>query len=382
MNQLTKRLLAEGYTPENHPDYVEWTYWKHFEYTAAYLRSMVWETPCGLLKKGMDYNHGSHMGVDYCPENDNPRLGCPYYDEKPCRYRHDTKLLGWNCTYRQTDRLYDYEQSVEKLWDEWDRIKHEARLEATKDGICNRLEWDRPKRKYVIGRDVVDCLRCQNEVCIVSKQPRNLEKVNIFYDILREKHYRIGLADNTERSLEKGVKVFKAPVTRAGAEMWLKLNKDTIFRPQRDDYRNLHFSEHHGKTGFGEYDFFEFKISVQNVRIERRESRDLIQDLRDVRDGLTVVHASDVAKAAAQAKKEKRDKYRQPQEVLKRMARRVDKETMARIKQLWQGGADAEEIAEELGLSERYAGKVLAVLDVAPVAAPRVIRETEQLSLF
>lgn len=128
MNQLTEKLIAEGYTKDNHPDHVEWTNWGHFEYTSKYLASTVWGTPCGLLKNGIhSYSNGSHLGIEYCPENDNPRFGCPYYDEKPCPHRFDTDgLWGWNCAYHQTDKPYNYEQSVEKLWDEWDKLKAQA----------------------------------------------------------------------------------------------------------------------------------------------------------------------------------------------------------------------------------------------------------------
>ena len=94
MNKLTERLLAEGCTKDNHPDHVKWHYgWEHFEYTLDYLRKTIWEAPCELLKNGIhSYNNGSYMGVEYCPENDNPRFGCPYYDEKPCPHRFDIEL--------------------------------------------------------------------------------------------------------------------------------------------------------------------------------------------------------------------------------------------------------------------------------------------------
>ena len=311
MNQLTERLLTAGYTKEKHPGYVEWSNWNHFEFTREYLAASVWETPCGLLKKGMEYNNGSHMGVTYCPENDNPRCGCPYYDEKPCQHRFNTNLWGWNCAYHQTDRPYDYEQSVENLWDEWDRIKHQAWMEATQGVYCACMEWDRVKRKYLPTRYYTqNCIsaNCQNEICLITKKTRNLEKVNIFYDVLREWHYKKGLIMFNDRKIEKGVRVFKKPVARTDAELWLKRNKDEIFRPKNDDRRDMHFSEHHGKTGFGEYGFFEFTATAQNIRIERREPRDLLQDLADAAEGLEVTHASDLEKRKKEAYRERKAK--------------------------------------------------------------------------
>lgn len=374
MNKLTERLLTEGYTKENHPEFVEWTDWLHFEYTNEYLAKSVWETPCGLLKKGTGYNHGSHMGVTYCPENDNPRFGCPYYDEKPCSHRFDTnKLWGWNCVYHQTDRPYDYEQSTEKIWDGWDEIQAQA---FQKIGVhCRCMEWSRPKRKYVPRFNVDNCIGCANEACIITKNPRNLEKVNIFYDVLREKHYRIGLVEDTERTLEKGVKVFGSPIARTDAELWLMAHgNDDIFRPKRADRSDLHFSEYHGKTGFGEYDFFEFTVTIQNVRIERRETRNLLQDLADVREGIKVIHAGDIIKAAAKTKRENREKYRDAK------ANRLEKKNIAKWRQLLTDEEAAKTYAEEKGIGFDW-----LIKNAARELARRGIvidKKKEQLNLF
>lgn len=339
MNKLTEKLLAEGYTKNNHPDYVEWSGYQDFEYTHEYLIGTVWETPCGLLKKGIDsYNHDSHMGVDYCPENDNPRYGCPYYDEKPCSHRFITNgLWGWNCAYHQTDKPYDYEQSVEKLWDEWDKIKHTAWMEATQGCYCGCLEWDRSKRKYVKRFYVARCIQigCKNEVCVITKLTRNLDKVNIFYEILRVKHYQIGLIENTERTLEKGVKVFNKSVARTDAEIWLKHNQNKFSpRMNRYDRTNVFFSEHHGETGFGEYEWFKFSITPQNIRIERWESRDLLQDLRDIQEGFEVTHASDLQKQKKEAYKERKVKRQEAKQ------RRIEKRSIETWNQWLKGDND------------------------------------------
>ncbi len=373
MNKLTERLLAEGYTKENHPDHVEWSNWQDFEYTREYLAKTVWETPCGLLKKGIgSYNHGSHMGVDYCPENDNPRYGCPYYDEQPCPHRFN-KFWGWNCTYHQTDRLYDYEQSVEKLWDEWDKIRHQAWQEI--GGYCDCMEWNRPKRKYVPRFNIDKCIKlCNNQVCLITKKTRNLEKVNIFYDVLREKHYRIGLVENTERTIEKGVRVFDRAVARTDAETWLKINMDKIFRPKKNDRCDLHFSEYHGKTGFGEYDFFEFKATVQNIRIEKRESRDLLQDLQDAREGIEVIHTSDIIKSAAKAKKQRRKEYQENK------AKRQEKRKIANWQRCLTDKEAAKAYAEENGVNvdliREHAAKELERRRIV------IEKKLEQISLF
>ena len=85
LNLLTQRLLSEGWTKENHPDFVrDWAYYSDFyggfEYTAERLHRMVFSTPCGLLVKGSHWSSGhmSYMGVEWMPENDNPAINCPY----------------------------------------------------------------------------------------------------------------------------------------------------------------------------------------------------------------------------------------------------------------------------------------------------------------
>ncbi len=84
LNELTKRLYAEGYTRENYPGYVVWGDWQNFSYKWEHELKFVWETPCGLLVSG-DSNIGrgiacgdmSYNGIWYCPENNNPDIRCP-----------------------------------------------------------------------------------------------------------------------------------------------------------------------------------------------------------------------------------------------------------------------------------------------------------------
>ena len=89
-NQLTRDLYAAGYTREDHPSFVYWSDWQNFGYLFETLLKFVWETPCGLLVegesslgRGLACGDASFQGIDYCPENDNPLLRCPY-ERKDC----------------------------------------------------------------------------------------------------------------------------------------------------------------------------------------------------------------------------------------------------------------------------------------------------------
>ena len=85
LNRLTQDLYAEGYTREQHPNFVYWSNWQNFGYRWEALLKFTWETPCGLLIRGdSDLGRGlaagdaAYGGICYCPENDNPLLLCPY----------------------------------------------------------------------------------------------------------------------------------------------------------------------------------------------------------------------------------------------------------------------------------------------------------------
>lgn len=331
-NLLTKRLLAAGYAKDNHPDYVCWSQWGCFEYTPAYLAKTLWETPCGLVKYGKNYyHHVFYDGMDYCAENNNPLFPCPYFDEVSCKHRIST-AWGLYCACRQVEQASGH-QNVEELWAEWDRIEQQAWLDI--GGVCACMEWDRPSRKYVPRFDVEECInaRCKNEVCLVTRQPRNLEKVNIYFDIQRVKRFRLktSLFEHEEKTIEKGIKVFERQVARTDAEIWIKLHKANFVplkqRMTPDDYLARLISEYYDKPEevpeylywvsgnvrdiLRQYNWFEFKISPENIRIERKEIRDLMQDLQDVAAGFEVVHLSDIAKAEAQAKREERKRYQE-----------------------------------------------------------------------
>lgn len=84
-NQLTRDLYAAGYTREDHPSFVYWSDWQNFGYLFEALLKFTWETPCDLLVdgksdlgRGLACSDASFQGIEYCPENDNPLLRCPY----------------------------------------------------------------------------------------------------------------------------------------------------------------------------------------------------------------------------------------------------------------------------------------------------------------
>ena len=115
----------------------------------------------------------------------------------------------------------------------------------------------------------------------------------------------------------KGLKIFDRAVAQTDAEIWLKMkeheasplnNYAVIEQPKKtpEDHRQEYFSKMHRWYG-DQYDYFEFRYEVENIRIARSEQRDLLQDLRDVAEGIEVIHATDSLKAAKAQKRARRE---------------------------------------------------------------------------
>ena len=331
-NQLTRDLYAAGYTREDHPSFVYWSDWQNFGYLFEALLKFTWETPCDLLVdgksdlgRGLACSDASFQGIDYCPENDNPLLRCPY-ERKDCPH----SISGFPvplCPCHTTGKRYSYEQSAERVESERSERQHRQYMEITGGAYCacvvggNGYDGGHVEVQY----DVEQCIRCrcQNPVCVIRKQKRDLSRANIFYDVRRTWITRIGFLEEKKVQVTKGERVFPHPVARTDAEIWLETKKahfnplwssSVIDSPHLtpEDRRQTFFSKMHRR--YGEYDYFEFHYDVENIRIAKSEQRDLLQDLRDVADGLEVVHAVDLKKEQAAKKRESRQRRREQKE--------------------------------------------------------------------
>ena len=99
-NALTKRLLEEGYSAEDHPDYVRvdvpmWqeksldNYDGGFTYERWWIFERTFKTPCGLQCKGLQcHSNMSYMGIEWTFENDMATIHCPY-EKKECKLKHE-----------------------------------------------------------------------------------------------------------------------------------------------------------------------------------------------------------------------------------------------------------------------------------------------------
>lgn len=310
MNELTKKLLAEGYTKDNHPDYVKWYDNMHeFEYTSEFLSQSTWQAPCGVMRKGpFTHSYTCFGGVDWRIENNNYNFACPYR-KKECEHWHPIlkKLnMAGKCSWQMTD-TYDYNNSAEKIEDERKRqigINLEKKFGHPGMIHCNCCHIDQDTLKPYFNFNPSKCINfmrngCNNKVCYCTKKERDLTLANIYYDVKTTTEIKQGFIVKPVIQIIKGKKLFEARKAMTDLELYLKVYPNVI--QEREESRHssqLFFSKYHGKK---------FELEVLNIRIEKRESRDLLQDLEDIRNGIEVIHESDSIKK----QKERRDEREQ-----------------------------------------------------------------------
>lgn len=317
LNELTRQLFAQGYTKDKHPDTVRWGTRQNFEYSPETMAGFTWETPCRLLiegrsdtGEGIAHSDTFYQHIWYCPENDNPLLRCPH-GQKGCEHIPAGFPLPM-CPCHRTDQPYDYERSVEKIQAEHNRKVRQRYMELTGGSYCACVA-NSGSGGPVYDVDMCIQAQCKNSVCVLRKQPRNLKQVNIFYDVRRTWITRRGFLEETKVEITKGLKLFKRPVARTDAEIWLNaaanqsplVSSSTVERPVD-----------------GEYDYVEFHYDVENICIARSARRNSSQDMKDEAAGATVFHAVDLAKEAAVQKRAAK-LYRK-----KLRARRAQKEAL------------------------------------------------------
>ena len=96
-------------------------------------------------------------------------------------------------------------------------------------------------------------------------------------------------------SINKGIKLLRASETICEA----------IVKYARQHIQSKVYMENHS------FCFFGGTVEVLNLRYERRESRDLMQDLQDVANGISVTHQSDITKQNKEEKRKRRQESQQ-----------------------------------------------------------------------
>lgn len=340
-NKLTQRLMAEGYTAEHHPEYVYVSgmcgkktldnFDGGFQYYYWYIAERVYKTPCGMQCKGNFAHTGlSWYGTEYRHENDCPWILCPK-GEVDCKLRDEpfrsqgTGVLCRHCTVHPVEEEYQYEGSCEAerhLLDDEIRRKKTSLILEKNHHICeNHMFYEIRTKEWEFHYNPMNCAngycRAQSSDfegggwCPVLNRYLSKDKGNVFYDVKYSgrDYSKDGTLFEGERfeHIIKGKQMFNKPIRLDIAKVIANLCHDEVKQRARwnnKDYDALILF----RAERGEIDF---QWEVLNIRAEKKVTRDLEQDLKDIEDGITVTHAYDIQKAKKREKSERRAKAKQ-----------------------------------------------------------------------
>ena len=339
-NKLTEKLVAEGYTVDNHPKYVRVpnggkslnNFYGGFEYLPAYIDEKTFETPCGLLLKGRDAMTGMTLGgIEWSFENDCPTIICPYY-KVGCEKNHEILRDHYGrdthprCAVHLTDKVMTYDGSLEKIRKEQAAEKERLKQEFIKEHggrVCDQhMRFNDIKKEWSFTYDPMICAQgycmIQNSsfedgaCCPVLGKVITREKGNVYYDVRFEgrDYSKDGTLFEGERfeAVRKDNPLFDKPIRLEIAKVIAKTQEKQInFRVR---YNSRFFdSMILYKAEKGEIDF---SWKVENIRAEKKLTRDLEADLKDIEAGVIVHHEFDERrqKNAEKSEKKKANKER------------------------------------------------------------------------
>lgn len=329
LNLLTQKLLTEGYTAENHPNWVKLPgscfggpldNLRHgFVYNWEVMPEKNFLTPCGLSVKRSSCIEGmSFAGKEWCIENDLAQVHCPFHKRDCNLLNEDCKNLAthqWGpyCIATMTDAPYDPGHSIEHFYAVEDVWREELRKDfiARRNGhVCyNFSYYDPDAEKWKIrpyDPDMCAYSFCAQEgFCSFLQKKMDTQKGNVFYDVKIRETYpseKGTLFEGTiHETVIKGIKYFRKPVNMFICENFVKMNGQ---KKIRDNFKWNHSTERVlANTGHGLWEF-----EILNVRAARKETRDIHQDLADIRAGIKVVHENDAISDKKAKKKARRMK--------------------------------------------------------------------------
>jgi len=328
-NKLTRELLAQGYTTEHYPEYVQIAssrlpgndplnnLYGGFEYKRWYCSKFVYQTGCKkhVLGENVLTDMG-YMGVEWTHENNCPVIRCPY-DKAECEM-NDSRLHGIHggglgiqcfCVCHRTEERYDFENSIEKAnkerREEIER-KYQEYSDAHNGRICRRHMYynERTKEWNLIYEPKSCASLCYSKdgCCPILGKKLSRKRGNVFYDlktsgIRQQEGEQISIFDGEPWvHIRKGIRYFKKPCSIDICEAFVKLQSSQIL----EDYNINH--------SFEKWIDPTWTVEILNIRAESRPSRDLIQDLEDLKNGIFISYDEEGEKQKKQRKRERREK--------------------------------------------------------------------------
>lgn len=317
-NLLTLQLLYEGYTPENHPEYVQVDSSKlpgknplrnlggGFVYKRGYLDKMVFKTPCGYHVRGRNVFDNMSCYISWQPENNNPVLVCPFAGEKNFSCARIHPLLKRQqsatqfCSCCGTGESYNYEMSIEKARADKDaeRQRLYEEFSDSKNGhVCiNHLRFNEIEGRWEQRYAPEKCANhCFSQFCPIRGRELNKKKGNVYYDVYRSGVYEDGFIRQEWSRAEKGIRFFKKSVSMDICEAFLK-------NGAKEKIEWMFNTNHSSEFIFDK----SLKVEIKNIRAESRPHRDLQQDLLDLKEGRYVSWAPEEEKTKKEQKKQRR----------------------------------------------------------------------------
>ena len=333
-NELTKRLIREGYSAEKHPDYVRVCNSRlpgddplnnldgGFIYTRGTIDKFVYKTRCGKFIKGSGTLHDNlfWQGVCWSHENNNPLLVCPYHNRE-CEHNIGCSGAGGGftvcCSCQRTQEPYSYQKSIEhdretQRWHE-KKLYHEFARKLHGRACPWHCHYDREKDKWRMRYNPCDCarvgcmLRTGNRFCPVLRKKLDSKKGNVYYDleIRRERTELRGtfFEGQVETKVHKAKRFLDKKASFTICEAIAKRRKKAVLEKEKGYYSQEIF--------FNNYHNILFKLNVHNIHAASKASRDLEQDLADLAEGKKVYFEADLEKEAAESKKKRREEARE-----------------------------------------------------------------------
>jgi len=315
-NELTKRLLAEGWKPEETPPGTKEYFWFYggWTYAAEALRTMTFETPCGLLVKGSRFGNGdmAWRGITWQPENDNPVVCCPRFDLDFCPMQHpmlwsksyeSRSGITRQCDCHQTERPYTYEGSLDeahdRVWTEaeeyWKTFAARHKGRVCKQHCC----YDRTAREWHAQYNPIECAdfgrACR--YCAILGKELDARRGNVFYDVKETRIIKGDwlFPDKEVTTIHKGYKVLDRTVSLTLCEAIVRYAKHHIV--------DMFLLNHHHELYFDK----SLRYELINFRAQRQNTRDIMQDLADTAAGIEVVHQADAEKLRKEQKRARKE---------------------------------------------------------------------------
>lgn len=325
-NTLTEMLQLVGYTDTNYPEYVkipEGSYRKEkldniyggFEFRTDYLVKRNYRTGCGLSVKFENcIRHMSYMGIEWCAENDNLVIQCPF---RKTGCKQNQPLLANDlapfcfCACHMSEE-YVYDNSLERILKEDEQekqAKYAAYLEMNKAVCSAHMFYDTVKREWDFRYDPIRCaLSCTFAYCPVHGYSLISGKGNIYYDVMVSTKRKDGSMFDGQPivAIYKGKRFLKRPIS-------LKICQEALPYCEPKIYRREWWN---GYSIQKQYDP-DLEIAIKNIRACRRDIKNPVQDQKERAQGILVIQEADQIRA------EKQQKSRRKQKRLERLEQKI-----------------------------------------------------------